>query len=236
MCFAGESSTCSNLTPLQISVPCTSIPGGLTFRSNEHAYTWAKFVWLGLPDEADYLMTIHGPKRMMREAKTITWQCRDDSRLFRELCTMWHDVYAEQLLQDLAFTKAAQHNSFQKILTDNADKVFVEATPDRFWGCGLPTSEVSRLSETQLLDQMTGSNVFGKILGHVAHILSDHDTFENCAGARPQFQFYLDQASRGGSDRLSQFQWHDAPLHAYRQLLPSSIKDCTNNANSCPIM
>ena len=198
MCFSGPRAPLSNLHPCTLRVKCGD--GFVVFQSTEHAYHYCKLHWLGLPTEAASLLQIPDTMQMMRTAKLICNR-RRNSPFFRQLVEGWKAVYGPRLLQDLLVLKAQQHQEISTILTDNSDKVFIEATPDRFWGCGLVTRDIQTESEDWTLRHMRGKNTFGHIVGCVAEMLTI-----GVFPAQPNIGFFVAQGQRSVRQKAEEVQ------------------------------
>ena len=187
VCFCGARSTLSNLAPYQLTIRLheatdTTPPRDVHFNSSEHAYQWTKLHFLGLHQEADWIFRHESPMAAMQGAKAeigvhVRGLRRKDPQAASALedrIQLWRNHRAEDVLEDLAIRKAKAYPHFAALLLRNNGKRFVEATPDKHWGCGFPTHKVQTMSDRELLATMPGQNRMGQILTAVASTWHDY--------------------------------------------------------------
>lgn len=178
VCFSGENSVLSNLARYHLQL------GQVHFNSTEQAYQWSKLRWLGLYVAADELLGISSPHEVMMRAREKLREVRagisdpsETQRLEENLMT-WRHRLAVPTLYQLALHKADSYPEFKQRLVNNADKLFVEATTDHYWGCGLNYRRVVQCveaDESGFINSMPGQNVMGQILGDVAREVIECD-------------------------------------------------------------
>jgi len=199
-------------------VPCsTRDEGFIEFGSNEHAYVWTKLRYLGLVDDADRCLVTPSPKTMMLAAKRVI-KAKQRNPRFLQLCNLWHDIYAEQLLADLVFVKARQHPHFRRFLIEHVDKTFVESTADSFWGCGMHARDIQTISGSDALNIGGGLNIFGQILKRAATLLTD-PVFTATTPIAPELTSYVEMSLIPRDTRLAQKRNNTCPWPSYVPML-----------------
>ena len=78
------------------------------------------------------------------------------------------DQKEERVMLDLLRAKFQKNQKHCKALQDTRDKVLVEFTHDKKWGCGLPLSKISEAK----VDNLTGRNLLGEMLCKVRYELN----------------------------------------------------------------
>lgn len=121
--FFSSSDICSNFYPCKIKDP----ESGHEFFCTEQYFMWRKAMFFGDLQMANKILkvtTAKEAKRLGREVKPYSdsaWNLVRERVMFKALCL-----------------KFEQHKPFRDLLTENKNKIFVEASPyDRLWGVGL---------------------------------------------------------------------------------------------------
>ena len=146
--------------PLSNFYPCQLRLGGLIYRSLEHAYQCFKARCVGDPR---LLRQIYHAKTGA-QAKLLSkhLKLRDNVR------TEWLQ-YRVAIMKQLLELKYQQVETFRHALNDMT-KIYVEATGDDFWGCGLAAHIVGWTPRPRY----PGANVLGRLLTQLARFKTLH--------------------------------------------------------------
>ena len=157
--FQGHPSLLSNMSK------CSLEYEGEEFKSVEEAFQYQKAICCGDPVAAGKILQSADAYRAKMEGDKVT-------------STPKWDQKEEQVMLDLLRVKFKKNQQQRKALIDTGDKVLVEFTRDRKWGCGLP---LSKMAETKV-DKLPGKNLLGDLLNKVRDELGQ----ENGQDLRPK--------------------------------------------------
>ena len=148
----------SSKHPLSNFFPCDIRMGGLRYRSSEHAYQCHKALCTG---EVNLFAKIYRA-RTGAHAKLLSkhLSLRGESR------TVWlqHRVAVMKMILEL---KYQQVEAFREALSSQ-DKLYVEATGDEFWGCGIAAHILGWKARTTY----PGMNTLGRLMTQLARTKS----------------------------------------------------------------
>ena len=122
---------------------------GLKFPSAEHAHSWAKCTEFLKPELAEQVIKTEWPIA----AKDISRQIDSPDN------SEW-DTKRVETMSEILYAKAQSCELFKKTLLSTNGKEIIEATEDRFWGCGLDL----RLAQSTKPSYYPGTNKLGKLL------------------------------------------------------------------------
>ena len=121
VCFKGHTHVLSNM------YPCEVIMEDQVFASAEHAYQWYKATDLGFFDLAERIYNAEHAGKAKAMAKEIP----------KEISQDWCINHGMTLMTDVIWAKLYSCQEFYETLLSTRDSMIVEATPDKYWGCGL---------------------------------------------------------------------------------------------------
>ncbi len=87
---------------------------------------------------------------------------------------MWQNNHAVRVIEELVIRKLALpgYQQTRAFLLNHSDLEFLEATKHTFWGCGHRSSELDKMSDSEI-KQQCGRNEMGKVIKQVAIRLTD---------------------------------------------------------------
>ena len=132
-----------------------------TFKSLEHIFFWRMAVEFGKMELAQEICGCRHAGEAKRLGKTIA----DDEKRWE-----WEEKNVD-FMKVLLDAKAEQCSEFRQCLLVNADKVFAEATPSKFWGTGMSPLD----SELTSPGFWPGKNMLGALLTELASYLMTKD-------------------------------------------------------------
>ena len=122
---------------------------GLKFPSAEHAYCWAKCTEFLKPELAEQVIKTEWPTTAKAIGRQI--DCPENSE--------WYTKRVETM-SEILYAKAQSCELFKKTLLSTNGKEIIEATEDRYWGCGLDL----RRAQSTKTSYHPGINKLGKLL------------------------------------------------------------------------
>ncbi len=189
--FLGPESQLSNLSPAEIQVelrirapgpgqPPTRI---YTFGSVEHAYQFFKLQFLGLHRDAQELHQRYATEvpfhnqvsfGVMTLARDMITRARQNYEVADIAVQMWQNHHAVRVIEELVLRKLAlpSYQQTRAFLLNHSDMEFLESTKHSFWGCGHRSSELERMTDSEI-KQQCGCNEMGKVIKRVAIHLTD---------------------------------------------------------------
>ena len=189
--FSGPESWLSNLALAEIQVElCIRAPGPgqppmrvHTFGSIEHAYQFFKLQFLGLQHDAQELHQCYATEvpfhnqasfGVMTLARDIIRQARQNYEVTDIAVQMWQNHHAVRVIEELVLRKITLpgYQQMRAFLLNHSDLEFLEATKHSFWGCGHRSSELEKMTDSEI-EQQCGHNEMGKVIKRVAIRLTD---------------------------------------------------------------
>jgi ribA/ribD-fused uncharacterized protein len=122
---------------------------GQTFNCAEQAMMWCKAWLFGDMEKAKEILASEFPKEQQALGREVEG--------FDE--TMWKAMFMQVVYMVLK-AKFTQLESYKKSLLDTGDTIMVEASPDKFYGIGIPEAKARMVP----IEQWPGKNFMGKIM------------------------------------------------------------------------
>ena len=139
--FQGHPSMLSNMSSCPVEYE------GEEFRSVEEAFQYQKAVCCRDMIGADRVLQSTNAYKAKNEGGGVT-------------TTPEWDQKEEKVMLDLLRAKFTKNQKQRKALVDTGNKVLVEFTQDKKWGCGLPLSKIAEAK----VDKLPGRNLLGELL------------------------------------------------------------------------
>ena len=139
--FQGHPSFLSNMSGCNVEY------GNEEYKSVEEAFQHQKAICCGDTRGAVRVLQAQDAYKAKREGGGVT-------------TTPEWDQKEEKVMLELLRAKFKRNQKQRKALLDTGDKILVEFTQDKKWGCGLPLSKISEAK----VDKLPGKNLLGKML------------------------------------------------------------------------
>lgn len=156
--FFGKESPFSNFFDANVKMY------GKCFHTSEHAYQYSKATNLLLPELAEQIAEATTPRR----AKELG----DQAKIAGYMKDTWIEA-AEDIMESVCLRKFEQNEKALDHLLKTQNRVLVEASKDKIWGCGFPLADPRVNDPTQ----WTGKNLLGTVLMRVRRKLAHHHAF-----------------------------------------------------------
>ncbi len=154
-----------------------------TFGSIKHAYQFFKLQFLGLHHDAQELhqhyateVPFHNQASfgVMTLAKDMIRQARQNYEVTDLAVQTWQNHHTVRMIEELILRKIALpgYQQTRAFLLNHSDLEFLEATKHSFWGCGHRSSELEKMTDSEI-EQKCGRNEMGKVIKRVAICLTD---------------------------------------------------------------
>ena len=126
---------------------CKIVIEGEDFKSAEEAFQYQRAKACGAHREMEMILKSEDGYRAKREGGGVT-------------TTPDWDRSEEKVMLDILRAKFRDNREHREALLATGNKILVDFTHDRKWGCGLP---LSKIKDTKL-DKLPGRNLLGKFL------------------------------------------------------------------------
>ena len=143
----------SQHSPLSNLYPCNIIYRGEVFLSTEAAFQFTRAKTCGYEREAQLMKT----ERRAFKVKLIA----RDIKSTRE----WEEM-SEQVMREILLEKFKRNKLCAQALLATGERVLLEGTGDRKWGCGIPISKAD-----QITFKNPGRNLLGHLLEEIRRVL-----------------------------------------------------------------
>ena len=187
--------------------PCKIKVGNQVFNSVEHGYQYQQACATGMHDLADEI------KKAPHAGKAKGLSKRIPSKFHEN----WEKINTDRM-KELITAKVTQVPEFEQALFESAEGVLAEATPDKFWACGLSGETTCTMHP----DSWPGLNMLGKLSMDITdNFLLDQSGAEN----------EEDVLNIESSTPYSLFQEEFPPLNSAREHKSSTGKDILSKTN-----
>lgn len=157
LCFFGK------IFPLSNFYECTVKLHDQEFPTSEHAFQYYRATLTGQMGIAEEILSAETP----REAKRLG----DSTDVSSELQPVWEDTIAS-VMESVCQHKFSQNTEAKNFLLGTGERELVEASVDKFWGCGVSLQDPALRNKST----WTGRNTLGRILVKVRSRLRDESS------------------------------------------------------------
>lgn len=191
--FFGSESPLSNFHSAKVTME------GETFSTSEHAFQYLRARMAGQYVLANDILRAKQPVDAKRLGDRVVVPADPVSR------GTW-EVKLGAAMEAVCKQKFLENTALREYLLKTKERVLVEASRDKLWGCGLPANDV-RIKDKNM---WTGSNLLGQVLMRVRESL-----ISNTDSAEHVFDFFTldnDKSSQGGYE-------HEKKKHTFSELV-----------------
>jgi ribA/ribD-fused uncharacterized protein len=181
--FKGHTNPLSNMFPCDVEV------GDQIQKSSEHAFQWVKATDLNYSELAERILNAEHAGSAKNLSKEIP----------EEESERWSKDHGIETMKRILKAKLIDSVDFYTALIETGSSYIVEATPNKFWGCGLTPENAATTKPAY----WTGQNMLGALLMELRNDeLQKLDEAERRSGAL--LDAHIQTLSRGENQRTDQ--------------------------------